>query len=791
MCMKVSFLIICMLLFVGSLFANKPDSVYIYGPRIQFIYLTDSIPTVRVHYFNQYYSGHRFASWLLEAEIDEDRPAHKAEMSNWMENPHRLFAYDDLAFNKNYGAVLDGNQLGKYIFFAPDRYAAIDTLMSMEYEERDFIRCYTNNWVQYSIDSLNILLLFNAEAYITYKSENSAVRIDDKILPLKGNRYFSDRTDNIETLQPDTMNGDYRALLWSRRNIFDVDTFSVNGKYGLYTTLTKKEVIPAIYDFMETDEVFIRAFDGRKAIIFDYMGNVVKDNIRHAYPILFRYQVLDNNNRVYWLDRDVQEHDSYKFNFTSTDNTSGLFPFDIALTPPQNKGKNRNYHWIKFTRLNEEQDKKEYSTHDLQKCGIDKLIAGYNKEWSLPEIKDKLSEYDIVAFKIPQEYKNPSLVNGESKYRRQYRSLNGNFVVAKYKGMYGVVDVMYPEAPVLPFVYDKIETNTGISLTLHKDGLKCYYPISKTPRYKELSPFLLLDYYIRFTLHNGEEGWLSKDGEEFFDNEPKTVEFEYSIYTEVDKLPELFYDSCIIRKYANDTTNFKSFDDFRRTEKGLVRQKLKSLQKSLSKGSIGNQTLNTLLDLKSLPWMISITDKKYKNVDEGILLTGRRVMESGLSDPRYEYRTYDLYFIGFDNKVLVLNSKTTRRSRLKAVDAVITIDTLAISHTFPTDKYEDANLVLPCFVGKNQTLTEYAKENLIYPVAAIELDIKHKVTVTFTILPDGTIQDEEILRMNDPILDKEVLRFVKSMQGMWTPGTLNGRNVPVKISIPIIFDLLY
>lgn len=539
---KLYLLIICLLLSVGGLFANKPDSVYINGNWIQLIYLTDSIPIVRDFYFGSY-----FEEWQREPEVSEDRLASESNMETWHTNPQRVFAYDDFAFHKDFDSVLIGNRLNNYIFFAPDRFIETDISITptIQIDGKDFIRCKTNNWLQYSIDSLNTLLLPDANWYMksAYGKNYNDIRVDNLIIPLKGNRYFS---DSIVTLQPDTLNGDYRALLWSRQQIHDVDTFSVNGKYGLYTTFTKKEVIPAIYDSLKTDEVYVRAFDGKKTIIFDYMGNIVKENIKRAYPVRYRYRVLDNNNEVYWMDRDGQRHENYQYSVMSVDDMMSTLPFDIVLTPPKKKapGKKRNYHWVKFIYQWNRKEKEEYEFSDWRTVGLESiyesgvyaLIDKYDKEtfsndkkfyhnsYSLYinhySLERKLPDYNFEVYEIPLKYKNQMLVSGEDELHRSgdFRSLNEYWVIVKYKRKYGVIDARYPERPVLPFIYDKIEAN-NISLTLYRDGLKCYYPISKTPRYKELSPFLLRDPFICFTLPDGEKGWLLKSGEEFLDNE--------------------------------------------------------------------------------------------------------------------------------------------------------------------------------------------------------------------------------------------------------------------------------
>ena len=124
-----------------------------------------------------------------------------------------------------------------------------------------------------------------------------------------------------------------------------------------------------------------------------------------------------------------------------------------------------------------------------------------------------ISNYDIEIREIPSKYKNLVLISGKEEFYRSgdYKSLPESWVIVKHKGKYGVIDVRDSENPVLPFIYDKIEGNTT-HLTLHKKGLKCHYPISDTPRYKELDLLYLGEYFIRFTLLDERKGWLLKMG---------------------------------------------------------------------------------------------------------------------------------------------------------------------------------------------------------------------------------------------------------------------------------------
>ena len=84
---KLFILIVCAIFSIEYLHANKPDSVYIGEYQIEFIFNTDSMPTVRRYYF--YNTGHHDFRYPSEPVIYADKPADKSKMNSWRENPQR------------------------------------------------------------------------------------------------------------------------------------------------------------------------------------------------------------------------------------------------------------------------------------------------------------------------------------------------------------------------------------------------------------------------------------------------------------------------------------------------------------------------------------------------------------------------------------------------------------------------------------------------------------------------------------------------------------------------------
>lgn len=92
------------------------------------------------------------------------------------------------------------------------------------------------------------------------------------------------------------------------------------------------------------------------------------------------------------------------------------------------------------------------------------------------------------------------------------------------------------------------------------------------------------------------------------------------------------------------------------------------------------------------------------------------------------------------------------------------------------------------FIGGNEALREYLKENLKYPEVAKKEGIQGLVLVKFVVDETGTVRDPQIIRSVDPSLDEEALRVVRSM-GKWEPAESRNKPVQSYFTLPIKFKL--
>jgi len=92
---------------------------------------------------------------------------------------------------------------------------------------------------------------------------------------------------------------------------------------------------------------------------------------------------------------------------------------------------------------------------------------------------------------------------------------------------------------------------------------------------------------------------------------------------------------------------------------------------------------------------------------------------------------------------------------------------------------------MPTFPGGGaKEMNTFIVKNFNYTREATNMGIEGKVYVQFEVGTDGKINNVKILKGLGYGLDEEAIRVVKKMPS-WEPGRMNGRNVKVKMTIPI------
>ncbi len=83
---------------------------------------------------------------------------------------------------------------------------------------------------------------------------------------------------------------------------------------------------------------------------------------------------------------------------------------------------------------------------------------------------------------------------------------------------------------------------------------------------------------------------------------------------------------------------------------------------------------------------------------------------------------------------------------------------------------------------------EYVSKNIDYPHTALRMGVSGKVFVQFVVNTDGSLTDFVVVKGIGAGCDEEAVRVLKGSP-QWTPGKQRGKNVRVRMVIPIIFKI--
>jgi periplasmic protein TonB len=92
------------------------------------------------------------------------------------------------------------------------------------------------------------------------------------------------------------------------------------------------------------------------------------------------------------------------------------------------------------------------------------------------------------------------------------------------------------------------------------------------------------------------------------------------------------------------------------------------------------------------------------------------------------------------------------------------------------------------FQGGMDAWYAYLKSNLTYPKQSQRMGIEGTVFLRFVINTDGSIQDVEVVRSVDALLDKEALEVIQNSP-RWKSALHQGRPVRSRMTMPIKFKL--
>ena len=107
--------------------------------------------------------------------------------------------------------------------------------------------------------------------------------------------------------------------------------------------------------------------------------------------------------------------------------------------------------------------------------------------------------------------------------------------------------------------------------------------------------------------------------------------------------------------------------------------------------------------------------------------------------------------------------------------------------TIEQDQTSDKLDKKPTFQGGGvEKFAVWVQSNVKYPAEAVEKNIQGRVMFSFTVNKDGSVGSFKVLQSPHDLLSKEVER-VFNIAPKWEPGVVDGKKVPVKYIIPVVF----
>ncbi len=104
---------------------------------------------------------------------------------------------------------------------------------------------------------------------------------------------------------------------------------------------------------------------------------------------------------------------------------------------------------------------------------------------------------------------------------------------------------------------------------------------------------------------------------------------------------------------------------------------------------------------------------------------------------------------------------------------------------------EEIEVTSPVYVGQvAQSLNSYLQSGIRYP-STNDLDfwMQGTVVIGFLVTPEGNLENFNIINGLNSEFDMEVIRVLKTTDGMWSPGIINGEYVPMPGEVSVSFKL--
>lgn len=195
---------------------------------------------------------------------------------------------------------------------------------------------------------------------------------------------------------------------------------------------------------------------------------------------------------------------------------------------------------------------------------------------------------------------------------------------------------------------------------------------------------------------------------------------------------------------------------------------------------------------------------KVTDVDDGLPLPGVNVLVQGSTtgtttdlNGNYEIvvpetnKNIVFSFIGMESQeVVVASDQTNQQVNVQLAPDVSELSEVVVVGygTGEEKELEDIKWELTEPEGGKKAYRNYLESNLRYPQVALENKVEGKVTVQFTVEPNGQLSDFRVVKSLGSGCDNEVIRLIKE-GAKWTPTRRNEEPVKSKAKVKVRFAL--
>ena len=139
---------------------------------------------------------------------------------------------------------------------------------------------------------------------------------------------------------------------------------------------------------------------------------------------------------------------------------------------------------------------------------------------------------------------------------------------------------------------------------------------------------------------------------------------------------------------------------------------------------------------------------------------------------------------GYFNGVMLNKSSMNRSVSSNALDCMVIVENIELEESNEPVIFSIAEKQ-PEYSGGTTALLSFISSNFIYPKEITGKGVYGTIILQFVVKADGTLEDIEVLKGLEVLLDKEAVRVLKLTSGKWSPGLQRGKAVNVKMTIPI------